>query len=345
MRAPYNEILLRLLASPNICSRQSIYRQYDHQVLTNTVLGPGADAAVLRVRGTKGAIALTSDCNGRWCYLDPYVGAAAAVAEAARNLACVGARPLAVTDCLNFGNPERPEIAHQLAEAVRGLADACSALEVPVISGNVSLYNESETGAVYPTPTVGMAGLLADVTAVVRPAFQAPGDAILLLGAGGWGWADDLAGSEYLALVHGLVAGAPHLDLDLERRLQRCCLELAEARLLRSAHDCAEGGLAVAIAECCIHGGVGIDAAQLSFLGRADAALFGERASRVVVTVAPESADEVILVAGRHGLPWLRVGEVGSDRIRLGPYVDVAVADAAGAWRGGLPRALGEPPV
>ncbi len=337
-----NDVLLRLLASPNLASREWVYRQYDHQVMTNTVLAPGADAAVLRVRGTQRAVALTSDCNGRWCYLDPYVGAAAAVAEAARNLACVGARPLAVTDCLNFGNPERPEIAHQLREAVRGLADACRALDVPVISGNVSLYNESQAGAIYPTPAVGMAGLIEDVATVLRPGFQRPGDIVLLLGADGSGWPADLAGSEYLALVHGLVAGAPGLDLGLERRLQRCCLELAEGRLLRSAHDCAEGGLAVAIAECCIHGGIGLDASGTRFLGRADAALFGERASRIVASVAPDQADDVIRSAARHGLPWLSLGTVGGDRIRLGPSVQVPLADATQAWHNGLPNALGE---
>ncbi|MBI2911804.1 MAG: DUF559 domain-containing protein, partial [Chloroflexi bacterium] len=338
----YNAVLLRLLGSPNLASRQWVYRQYDHQVMTNTVVAPGADAAVLRIRGTQRAVALTSDCNGRWCYLDPYVGGAAAVAEAARNLACVGARPLAVTDCLNFGNPERPEIAHQLQEAVRGLATACRALDVPVISGNVSLYNESQTGAIYPTPTIGMAGLLEDVAAVVRPGFRDAGDVVLLLGDDGSGRPEDLAGSEYLSLVHGLVAGAPCLDLDRERRLHHCCLGLAEAHLLRSAHDCAEGGLAVALAECCIQGGIGLDAAVARFLGRADAALFGERASRIAVSVAPERADDVIRAAARHGLPWLRLGTIGGDRIRLGAYVDVEVAEAARAWHDGLPIALGE---
>ncbi len=226
-------------------------------MLTNTAVGPGSDAAVMRIKGTKKGIALTTDGNGLYCYLDPYAGGVIAVAEAARNVVCAGAEPLAVTDCLNFGNPEKPEVYYQMEQVVRGMAAACERLGTPVISGNVSLYNETNGDAVLPTPVVGMLGLLEDVEQRCPMAFQAAGDEVFLLGAGLEAAAATLAGSEYLREVHGLVAGRPQIDLELEAGVQRACLEAIRGGLLHSAHDCSHGGLAVALAECCIESGAG----------------------------------------------------------------------------------------
>ncbi|MEX0912066.1 MAG: AIR synthase-related protein, partial [Gemmatimonadota bacterium] len=231
--------LFALLDSPTIASKRWIHEQYDSTVRTNTVVGPGSDAAVLRLRGTRRAIAATTDCNGRYVYLNPYRGGQIAVAEAARNLVCTGALPRAVTDNLNFGNPLKSEVYHQLSEAVRGIGEACSVLETPVTGGNVSLYNESPTGAIYPTPTIGMVGVIEDVDNVITSGFRTEGDAVILLGRN----TDELGGSEYLKVVHGLVAGdAPHIDLQAERTLQRALLGAIGTGRIRSAHDPAEGG-------------------------------------------------------------------------------------------------------
>ena len=251
--------LLRLLAAPNIASKQAVYRQYDHQVQTNTVAGPGAaDAAVLRIKGVRKAIALAVDGNGRYCQLDPYTGGQIAVAEVCRNLACVGARPLALTDCLNFGSPRRPDIYYQLEECIRGMADASEILDAPVVSGNVSLFNETQGQAVLPTPVVGALGLLDDAAQTVGAAFPAPDLAVMLLGPGPETAApEDLAGSEYLHLMHGMTAGRPRIDLELERRTQQACRQAIAAGLIRSAHDCSDGGLLTALAESSILGGIG----------------------------------------------------------------------------------------
>jgi phosphoribosylformylglycinamidine synthase len=254
--------LIRLLASSNISSRAWIYRQYDHQVMNNTAVLPGADAAVLRIgdtgRGqmTKRGIAVSTDCNGRWCYLDPYRGAQAALAEGMRNLACVGAMPAAITDCLNFGNPEKPEVYWTFVAAVDGLSEACSYLEIPVISGNVSFYNESFGRAIYPTPTIGIVGLVEDVeaTTACSTGFKQEGDTIILVGQ----TYDELGGSEYLKVEHGLVDGViPALDLELERDVAAVVRNAVQQGLLSSAHDLSSGGLAVALAECCIASGGG----------------------------------------------------------------------------------------
>ena len=252
------EVLLRLLASPNIASKEWVYRQYDHQVQTNTVAAPGADAAVLRVKGAGKGIALSTDGNGRLCYLDPFIGGMIAVAEACRNVSCTGAEPIALTDCLNFGNPEKPETYYQLEQCILGMAEACRTLDVPVISGNVSLYNETQGEGIYPTPIIGCLGLLEDVRKNVGMGFHNPGDIILLLGASEpTSDASSLAGSEYLEVMHGLVAGHPALDIQAEAALQRACQRLAAEGVIESAHDCSDGGLAVALAESCIAGGVG----------------------------------------------------------------------------------------
>ena len=281
------QALLQLLASPNVASKESVYRQYDHQVQTNTVVGPGSDAAVLRLKDSSKAIALCIDGNGRYCYLDPYRGGQIAVAEVCRNLSCAGAEPVALTDCLNFGNPERPEVYYQLEWCIRGMARACRALGVPVVSGNVSLYNETRDQAVYPTPVVGGLGLLEDAALHTRSSFPEEGLAVALLGRADLrARASDLAGSEYLQAVHGLVAGRPAVDLGLERRVQTLCRRLIAEGIALSAHDCSDGGLAVALAESCVQGGVGFVAGAV-LPPRWDAALFGEGQSRIVVSLHP----------------------------------------------------------
>ena len=303
--------LERLLTSPSIASKMWVYRQYDHTVRTNTVVGPGGDAAVVRVRGTRRALALKTDCNGRYCYLDPRVGTIIAVAEAARNVACTGGRPLAITNNLNFGNPRRPGVYYQLREATAGMAEACEALGTPVTGGNVSLYNENPAGAVFPTPVIGMVGLIDDLDRITRSNFSVEGDAVVLLGDTG----DEIGGSEYLARVHGLTAGAPpRCDLNAERNLIEAILGAIGAGVVRSAHDCSDGGLAVALAECCIMDrnrplGARIDLSALSHLPRR-AVLFGETQGRVVVsTPDPAALREIAL---RHGVPTAVIGAVAS---------------------------------
>ncbi|MBF8267075.1 MAG: purL [Dehalococcoidia bacterium] len=333
-------VLLRLLSSPNIASKEWVYRQYDHQVQTNTLQGPGGDAAVLRVKGTRKAIALSNDGNGRYCYLDPFVGGAIAVAEACRNLACVGAEPLALTDCLNFGNPERLEVYYQLEECIRGMAQACRALDVPVISGNVSLYNETRGEAVWPTPMVGGLGLLEESERQCATAFRDGGDVVLLLGASQVrGDASSLGGSEYLEVVHGRVAGVPSINLDMEVRVQRLCRRAIGEGLLKSAHDCSDGGLAVALAESCIAGGIGFKGA-CAVGGRWDAALFGEAQSRIVVSVASGDIPRFRALAREQGVPWVELGRVGGDRLTWDGLLDVPLESLEAAWRGGLEKAL-----
>ena len=332
--------LLRLLASPEIADKRWVWRQYDHQVLTNTVIGPGSDAAVMRIKGTQKGIALTTDGNGLYCYLDPHAGGAIAVAEAARNVVCAGATPVAVTDCLNFGNPEKPDVYYQMEHVIRGMAAACEAFGTPVISGNVSLYNETNGDAVLPTPVVGMLGLLEDVEKRCPMAFQQEGDEVFLLGAALDAPVSTLAGSEYLREMHALVAGRPGIDLDLEARVQAACLEAIQQGALRSAHDCSHGGLAVTLAECCIEGGIGLDASGSETQGRLDAALFGEGQSRIVVSCAAADSDRLRRIAERHRVRLTPLGRAGGERLLIGDFLDVAVADLARAYREGLPRAM-----
>ncbi len=343
------DALLRLLAAPNIASKRSVYRQYDHQVQTNTVVVPGCDAAVLRIKGsrdgTEKAIALSIDGNGRYCYLDPYRGGQIAVAEVCRNLSAVGAEPLALTDCLNFGNPERPDIYYQLEWCIRGMARACRALGVPVISGNVSLYNESQGQAIYPTPIVGGLGLLDDVNRHARSYFPDEGMPVVLLGQSKLRpRASDLAGSEYLEVICGRVEGKPAIDLGMESRVQALCRQGIQAGVIASAHDCSDGGLAVALAECSIPGGIGFRGSRpLNILmPRWDCALFGERQSRVVVSLEREALPELRRMAGQTNVPMMEIGWTGGPRFRLGGYADVALDEIREAWEGGLERALGQ---
>ncbi len=328
-----NATLLSILGSPTIASKKWIYRQYDHMVRTNTINLPGLGAGVVRIKGTDRALAMSVDGNGRYCYLDPRLGAMLAVAEAARNVACSGARPLAATNCLNFGNPERPGIMWQFAKAVEGIGEACRALDVPITGGNVSLYNETDGKAIYPTPTIGVVGLLEHADHVVSRRFQESGDAIVLLGEG----RGELGGSEYLKVMHDLVRGVPPaLDLDAERKLQALLVTLAGERLMRSAHDCSDGGLAVTVAECCFDtNGIG---AELSIEGagvsrevtmNTAAALFGESASRVIVSVVPEHVTTVLQRAAAAGVPARVIGQTGGSRLRIAVAGEIVIDQSA----------------
>lgn len=328
--------LLRLLASENIASRRWIYRQYDHQVQNNTVVRPGGDAAVIRIKHSTKGVAASTDCNARMLALDPRTGAAMAVAEACRNVVATGAKPAALTDCLNFANPEKPEIAWQLEEAILGLSAAARVLETPVISGNASLYNEAPDGPILPTPSIGVVGVIEDASTALTIAPGA-GNTIVLLGAEVAQPAGTLAGSEYQWLTREHIAGMPQLDLDHELRVQRFVLDAHERGLLTAAHDLSDGGLAVALAEMCIAAGAGIDASAVSEGDRVDAALFGEAPSRFLV--ATSNPRVVLDLATGHGIPAVALGVVGGDRLRLGP-IDVALADAAREWDEGLDRVL-----
>ena len=308
--------LERLLDAPNIASKRWAYEQYDSTVQASTVIAPGGDAGVILVPGAEFGLAVTLDCNSRLLALDPYEGGKAAVAEAARNIACTGARPLGLTDCLNFGNPEKPEVFFQFREACRGISDACRAFETPVTGGNVSFYNESPTGAIDPTPTIGMVGVLERVADRVPSHFSEPGDRILILGS----TAGVLGGSAYWAELAGFVGGEPaRVDLDAERRLQRLLEEAAREQLLRSAHDCSEGGLAVTLAEAAIGGPYARHAfgAAVDLTGYADgldpaALLFGEDGARVVVSASSAAAGALAELCGRHGVPVFAAGAVES---------------------------------
>ena len=307
------DALLELLGSPNICSRHWVYHQYDHMVGVNTVMRPGGDAAVLKVKGAKSGLALTCDCNGRYCYLDPYVGAQIAVAESGRNLACSGATPVAITNCLNFGNPEKPGIFWQFCRAVEGLGEGCRQLETPVVGGNVSFYNESFGEAIYPTPVVGMLGLLDDVDDRVGSAFIREGDLVALLGE----TKDELGGSEYLKVIHGKVAGSPpSIDWDAEKGLIRCLARAAEANLLSSAHDLSEGGLAVALSESAIQGGTGAGVKLAGDLPL-HVLLFSESQSRALVSLEPGKLEALKEIAARLGVPLEVIGRTGGDNLEV----------------------------
>ena len=335
------QTLLKLLAAPNIANKKGVYQQFDYQVQTNTVVGPGSDAAVLRVKGTEKAIALTIDGNGRLCQLDPYQGGMIVVAEACRNLSCSGALPLAMTDCLNFGSPERSDVYHQLEQCIRGIAEACRVLEVPVVSGNVSLYNESRGQAIFPTPIIGGLGLLEDANKATRSAFAEEGLAVGLLGADVKGAnTSDLAGSEYLQWVHGRVEGSPKIDMSLEKRVQQTCRAAIEMGLIMSAHDCSEGGLAVALAECSIQGGIGFNG-EFLVNDRWDVTLFGERQSRIVVSLREASWDALESLAQASSVPIAKLGYTGGDRFNINGYCDVSVLHIGNVWNQGLEAAGG----
>jgi phosphoribosylformylglycinamidine synthase subunit PurL len=348
-------VLLALVGSPNLASRRAVFEQYDSTVGASTVAGPGRGAAVIRVPGTSKALVAATDGNAGVSVEDPWLGAAMSVAEAARNVAITGARPLGVTNCLNYGDPTRPDAFWQLSEGVRGLGDACRALGLPVTGGNVSLYNESARGCIQPTPQVGVVGLLDDAATAIGPAFRAEGDVVVLVGEAGPG----LAGSEY-ARIAGIAPedGPPALDLDAERRLQAFVRAAAERSLLASAQDVSGGGFAVALAEAAIWGGLG-SSVRLPVFSSPAVDLFGEGPSRLIVTALPRHVAALVLLGRQHGLPVEAIGTVGGERLAVelvgagatgaaeergsgvADAIDVGIADLRRAWEQGLPRALG----
>lgn len=305
--------LEQVLASPSVASKAWVYNQYDYMVRTSTAVRPGSDAAVVTVHGTRKALAMTTDCNGRFVFLDPEVGGRIAVSEAARNIVCSGAEPLAITDNLNFGSPEKPDIFWQMERAVDGMAEACRVLDTPVIGGNVSLYNENAKGAIYPTPVVGMVGLVHDTDHITTQGFKSAGDVVFLLGE----TKAELGGSELQAIVHGVVEGRPpQLDLDVEKKLLGAVLEAIQSGLVRSAHDLSEGGLAVALAESCISGGIGAKVDVASEL-RSDFALFSESQSRILLSASPEKAEALERLLAERGVPAARIGVVEGSELNV----------------------------
>jgi phosphoribosylformylglycinamidine synthase len=333
--------LLALLSSPTIASKRWVYRQYDHMVRTNTLVLAGMGAGVVRVKGTSRALAISVDGNGRYGYLDPRRGAMLAVAEAARNVACAGGVPIGATNCLNFGNPQRPEIMWQLVESIEGIAEACRSLDVPITGGNVSLYNETDGKAIYPTATLGVVGLIEDASRALGRTFKRAGDTIVLLGESFL----ELGGSEYLKTVHEQVRGVPpELDLQRERALISCLTRAAAQGLLESAHDCSDGGLAVTLAECAFDTqGIGLDVDVPRASGADErhpiavtATLFGESASRAVVSVAPANVQALLQIAREQGVPANSVGTTGGARIRIAvageAALDCSVDEAEAAW-------------
>ncbi|MFQ5682431.1 MAG: phosphoribosylformylglycinamidine synthase subunit PurL [Candidatus Binatia bacterium] len=333
------ETLKLLLDSPNLASKEWVYRQYDHFVRSNTVVPPGADAAVIRIKGTEKGLALTVDGNSRYCYLDPYIGGVLAVVEAARNLACTGASPLGLSDCLNFGSPEMPEVMWQFSQVIQGMRDACVALDIPVVSGNVSFYNETDGTPIYPTPTVAMVGLLPRVEQYVTPWFKSIGDLVVLLGR----TREEVGGSEYLKVIHGLVKGTPPwIDLKLERAVQQCCVKAIEKEIVCSAHDVSEGGLAVAAAECCVGGperalGVRI---RLHEMMRGDALLFCESQSRILISIEEKNLSHLREIAEEKGAPVQVIGEVGGTLFNIQPLIHLPVEELRSIWSSSLQRRL-----
>jgi phosphoribosylformylglycinamidine synthase len=343
----HNEALRQLLASPNLASKSWVYRQYDHMVRTNTAVLPGADAAVVRIKETRRALAMSLDGNGRYCAINPREGAKLIVAESARNVVCVGARPLAITNCLNFASPERAEVMWSFSEVIDGMAEACEALSTPVVSGNVSFYNETEGRGIHPTPVIGMVGLVEDVRRVVTQGFKREGHLVALVGRSD----DDLSASEYEATVLGrgieemIASGArvPSLDLERELAVQRAVLLAAEEGLLQSAHDCSDGGVAVALAECCFSSlGRAALGATVTLDGELSAAasLFGETPSRVLVSFEEAQRTRLERIAAQAGAPLKVIGRVGGARLRINiggaEQVSQAVSELEALWRDSL---------
>jgi phosphoribosylformylglycinamidine synthase len=327
-------LLKKLLGSPNIASKSWVWEQYDHMVGINTVVRPGSDAAILRLPDSRGGIALTIDCNSRYVYLDPRLGGAIAVAESARNVAAGGAKPLAITNCLNFGNPENPEIYWQFVRATDGMAEACRELSTPVTGGNVSFYNEFDGRAILPTPAIGMVGMLEDVEAYVTSAFKNAEDLVVLVGE----TLEELGASEAHFLLTGRDEGqVPALDYEKEKRLCAFLVEAAQKRLLASAHDCSEGGLAVALAESAIQGNLGVSLDWRGDISVA-AALFGETQSRAVVSLRPENREDVEALLERHSLPRTILGTVSSGKIfslryRGALIINCPLDEISGPWK------------
>ncbi len=336
----YNEVLLKLMSSPNIASKRYIYQQYDQSVRTNTVIGPGASSAVIRIKGTNKAIASKTDGNGRYVYLNPYKGAAIAVAESARNVVCSGAKPIAITNCLNFGNPYDPEVYYQFQEAIRGIGDACRKFKTPVTGGNVSFYNESEKGAIFPTPVIGMLGLIDDVSHITNSYFKNDGDFIMMLGTS----KGELGGSEYMKVIHNQVVGdSPSIDLSFEKRVQKACLKAIRKGYVTSAIDVSDGGLAVALAEACI-GNPEKNFGASVFLSRKlrdDELFFGESQSIILITINESKLLEMEKIASKFIVPCVTIGKVKDDGIlKINNEIKINVKDIEKAYYSAIPNAM-----
>jgi phosphoribosylformylglycinamidine synthase len=325
----YNQALTTLITSANLASKAAIYKQYDHMVQVNTMVEPGSDAGVVRVKGTNKALAVSTDCNGKHCWLNPYEGAKGAVAESARNVVCSGAKPIAVTNCLNFGNPYKPEVYWTFSEAIRGMGDACREFDTPVTGGNVSFYNENPSAAIYPTPTIGMLGLIEDNTKIMNQYFKDQGDVIIMLGKA----ATDLGGSEYIKVLHDKILGnAPVVDLPHEHQLYDVVLNLIDKGLIKSAHDCADGGLAVTIMESCFnpygqHLGATID---IDFNNRADIELFGEAHSRIIISTFADNVPAIVEACG--DFPCTVIGEVTGKQFKINDIIDINIDEIHEKW-------------
>lgn len=339
MPSDLNEVFLRLLSSPTIADKEWVFRQYDHMVQVNTMVLPGADAAVLRLKGRKKGLAMTLDGNSLYAYLNPRRGGQIAVAEACRNLACTGAIPIGVTNCLNFGNPEKPEIMWQFKEAVEGIAEACRQFDIPVTGGNVSFYNETEGKAIYPTPVLGIVGLIEDVSTVPSAGFVGSGDVIILLGEN----KEELGGSEYLRVIHNLEKGQPpDLDFALEKSVQECCRQAISQKLVRTAHDLSEGGLAVALAECSFRSPkkIGFEV-RLTDPIRTDALLFGESQSRIILVAKEKNVKKILALARKLKVKAKVIGKTGGQRMifwhRNKKVIDQTVESGYKAWKNSIP--------
>ena len=345
----FNDILLKLLSSPSIASKRWVYEQFDHMVRTDTIVLPGGGASVIRLKGTRKGLAMTVDGNSRYCLLNPYLGAQIAVAEAARNVVCVGGRPLAMTDCLNFGNPERPEVMWQFGMAVDGISDSGRQLKIPVVSGNVSFYNETRGLGIYPTPVIGMVGVIDDISTFVTPWFKNEGDLIILLGE----TKEEIGGTDYLEVVlHQERGYPPSLDLNMEKKLQNLCLTVIQEGLVASAQDCSEGGLAVTLAECCMMSPDRNIGAKLSMnLGkiRRDAALFGESQSRIILSLPKSNLNAVQKIAHAKGVSLQVIGSVGGEHLEVSfnddekadiPVIHQSVQKMKDLWENALPLLL-----
>lgn len=339
----FNAVLKTLLDQPTIASKAWVWQQYDHMVRTDTVFYPGHDAALIRVKGTRKGIAVSTDCNSLYCYLDPFEGGKIAVAESARNVVASGAEPLGITNCLNFGNPMKPEVFWQFHQSVSGMIAACEAFKTPVTGGNVSFYNESPAGSIYPTPTVGMAGLIEDIELRVPSFFQREGDLIFLIGE----TFSEIGGSQYLKAIHGLERGLPpRLDLNKESALYRFILSAAKQKLLKSCHDLSEGGLAVALAECLFDAkknlGAEIDHLDLTRCEvREDALYFGESQSRVIISTAPDYKEVIIRLAQESGVPFFQIGKVSRDpELIIGNKIKLQASELRKIFNNAIPKRM-----
>jgi phosphoribosylformylglycinamidine synthase II len=342
--AELDATFMQLIAQPTIASKEWVYRQYDHMVRTNTVVAPGSDAAVIRIKEKRRMLAMTLDSNARYCQIDPRAGARLVIAEACRNLVVSGARPLALTNCLNFASPERPEVMWQFSEVIDGMSEACTVFETPVTGGNVSFYNETDGRGIYPTPVIGMVGIIEDARHVTTQWFRNDGRAIILLGA----TADDLGASQYALATHNeLVGSVPQLDLDLERRVQQACLKIIQAGLVESAHDCSDGGLSVALAECAFSSyrrqAIGCDVNLEGALSQA-ALLFAETPSRIVLSATTENVEAILATAREYDIAATVIGHTGGDRLKIAvngeAIIDRTVTEVEAPWRGVLPKML-----